>query len=149
MITIVLYDSQFGCTEKVAQVIAQSIPSARLLRVCEAKLHDLQGVTQLIVGCPTQGGRPTEALQHFIAEIPDDGLKNVKVAAFDTRFREKDQNLFLRLLMKMIGYAAPKIANSLVNRGGNLFVSPEGFIVTGKEGPLASGELERAKQWLV
>lgn len=148
MASIVMYDSQFGSTEKIAKVIAGSIPGAKLLRVCEATVADLQGVTQLIVGSPTQGGRPTLALQNLMDKIPDDGLANVKVAAFDTRLQEKDQNLFLRLVMKIIGYAAAKIAKNLVSKGAVLLIPPEGFIVSGREGPLVDGELERAKKWI-
>ena len=53
----------------------------------------------------------------------------------------------LRLLMKMGGYAAPRITNAFKKKGGNLAVTPEGFFVKGKEGPLKEGELERAASW--
>jgi hypothetical protein len=40
-----------------------------------------------------------------------------------------------------------RIANNLKGKGGNLVAPPEGFFVTGKEGPLKEGELERAAGW--
>jgi flavodoxin I len=49
--------------------------------------------------------------------------------------------------MKVIGYAAPKIAKSLIAKGGRQVAPPEGFIVLDKEGPLRDGELERAAAW--
>lgn len=86
-------------------------------------------------------------MQKFLDQIPSHALQNVSVVCFDTRFLEKDLNFALRLLVKTIGYAAPKIANILKNKGGKLLIPPESFIVKGKKGPLAEGELERAKEW--
>lgn len=37
----------------------------------------------------------------------------MKVASFDTRFKDKNVNLFLKMLMKMIDFAAPKITKFL------------------------------------
>ena len=69
------------------------------------------------------------------------------MVAFDTRFELEKQNFALKLLMKTRAYAAEKIAKLLVSKGGILMAQPEAFIVTGKEGPLDDGELERAEQW--
>jgi hypothetical protein len=96
----------------------------------------------------SQGGRATPDLNTFLDSIPAGSLNNIKVVAFDTRFLEKDQKIPLRLLLKLIGYASPKIAKILEEKGGTLVVPPEGFIVDGKEGPLRSGELKRVSVWL-
>ncbi|MFA6588456.1 MAG: flavodoxin family protein [Patescibacteria group bacterium] len=148
MKTLIIYDSQFGNTEKIAQAIGSAFgDEARVVRPTEVKLDELKNVNLLIVGSPTQGGRPTPALQKFLDDIPSDGLKGIKVATFDTRFLLKDQNFALRMLMKTIGYAADKIIKILVAKGGQQVMPPEGFIVKGKEGPLAEGEMERADEW--
>lgn len=148
MKSLVIYDSQFGNTEKIARAITKSISSTRLLKASEANVEDLKDINMFIVGSPTQGGRPTATLQQFLEQIPVRKLTNVKVATFDTRFSEKKVNFALRLLIKAIGYAAPKMAKLLVNKGGKLIIPPEGFIVRGKEGPLDEGELKRAENWL-
>lgn len=49
--------------------------------------------------------------------------------------------------MKVGGYAAGRIAETLKKKGGNLVMPPEGFFVKGKEGPLKEGELERTANW--
>ena len=49
--------------------------------------------------------------------------------------------------MRVIGYAAPRIAAALVSKGASLAAPPEGFIVEDKDGPLKAGELERAARW--
>jgi len=61
------------------------------------------------------------------------------VAAFDTRMTVK--------LMLMFGTAAPKIVKSLKEKGGSQIGKPEGFFVTGGEGPFQEGEIERASAW--
>ncbi len=149
---VILYDSRFGNTKKVAEAIAGTFgkpDKVRLLEVGKAKHADVTKPDLLIVGSPTHGGRPTQALQTFLDFIPLHSLNRVKVASFDTRFEAKDVNLFLKLLMGVIGFAAPKIANLLVSKGGNLIIPPAGFIVMGKEGPLKDGELLRAASWAI
>lgn len=112
-----------------------------------ADLESLKKVTLLIVGSPTQGGRATEKLMAFFENIPEDGLSGVKVATFDTRLDYDKQNFALKLLLRTIGYAAPKMMEILVSKGATEVTSPEGFMVGGKSGPLADGELERAEKW--
>jgi len=150
MTVLIIYDSMFGNTQKIAEAMASAFaaPDAvRVLPVKEAKVEDLANVDLLIVGSPTQGGRPMPDIAQLLAQVTRNALKNVSAAAFDTRFLENNQNIALRLLMKTIGDAAPKVAGLLKKKGGKLIAPPEGFIVNGKEGPLADGELERAKQW--
>ena len=48
---------------------------------------------------------------------------------------------------KIFGHAAGKITSMLKAKGGKLLAPPEAFWVTGREGPLADGEKERAKEW--
>jgi len=147
MKNLVIYDSQFGNTEKIAQAIAESI-SAQAIKVTNINNSNLDNLNILLIGSPTQGGRATAALQSFLEQIPAGKLEGVKVAAFDTRLSETEVNFALRLLIKTIGYAAPKIAKILVGKGGKEMVPSEGFIVKGKLGPLADGEIERSKEWI-
>lgn len=147
MNTLIVYDSLYGNTEKIAKAIAKGIPEAKLINVSKTGSDSLKDIDLLIVGSPTQGGRPTQALQAFLEAIPNSSLKNTKVAAFDTRFSEKNSGLILKFIIKTFGYAADKIGQSLQEKGGKSIKAPEGFIVTGKSGPLLTGELERANNW--
>jgi len=56
-------------------------------------------------------------------------------AAFDTR------------VLGPFGKGVPTVADGLQAKGYHLVAAPEGFIVTGKFGPLRPGELERARRW--
>lgn len=142
----IIYDSAYGNTERIAQTIGEELGSpAKAVR--DVKPSELEGLDLLVVGSPTQGGRPTVPIQEFLKQIPTGSLKDVRVAAFDTRFEKETRGFPLRVLMGVIGFAAPKIAASLKQSGAMLAAEPEGFIVTGKEGPLKEGELARAKTW--
>jgi flavodoxin len=139
----------FGNTQQVAEAIAGgfTVADTKLLNVSEATPADLKEINLLIVGSPTHGGRAKPTTLEFLNQIPAGALAGIGVAAFDTRFAEKRQNFALRMLMKMINFAAPKIAKTLVSKGGKLVAPPEGFFVLGSKGPLQEGELERAAVW--
>ena len=151
MKTLVIYDSAFGNTEKIAQAIGKALGSSTdvgILRVTNVKPEQLTGLKLLIIGSPTRAFSPTPATNKLIATIPRNGLKGIKVAAFDTRILIDDVDArILPPLMKTFGYAAKPIANKLRKKGGELIVPPEGFFVDGTEGPLKDGELERAANW--
>lgn len=151
MKALLIYDSMFGNTEKVAQAMAtalgeQAAVTAR--RVADVTSADLATVDLLIVGSPTQGFQPTSATKQLLDRLSARSLQGVKVAAFDTRMTVEDVNVWVfTMMVKLFGYAAKPIANRLQQKGGDLVMPPEGFLVTGKEGPLKEGELARAAAW--
>jgi flavodoxin len=143
MNTFVLYDSQFGNTEQIAQAIAGTLSAfgqAQAVRVDPAHPLKLQGVDLLILGCPTQGFRPTPAMLSFLEKVSNASLSGLTVACFDTRFRGR--------LWKHS--AAQHMAGQLHTMGVEPLVPPESFFVKftreGK-GPLLAGEGERAASW--
>jgi flavodoxin I len=150
MKTLVVYDSVYGNTEKIAKAIAGAVTPAdevQSLPVSQVDPATVDAFDRLIVGSPTQAGRPTPAIQTFLRQIPADALDQVDVTAFDTRFSAADKGWGLRILMNLLGYAAGRIAGGLQAKGGQLAAPPQGFIVEDKEGPLAAGEVERAAEW--
>jgi len=151
MRSLVVYDSDYGNTAKVGETIHASLlgySEASHKRIAEISEDDLKNVDLLVIGAPTQGGKPTEPAQQFISSLPAELLKHSRIAVYDTRMEEATQKLALRILMKTIGYAAPKMAQAIEKRGGTLITEPQGFIVLDKEGPLKKGELERADEWV-
>ncbi|MGA9347749.1 MAG: flavodoxin family protein [Anaerolineae bacterium] len=153
MKALIVYDSFFGNTEQIAQAIGNALGSpedVEILRVSNVKPEQLTGLKLLIVGSPTRGFRPTPAISNLLKSIPKNGLKGVKVAAFDTRFTmdEIESSVFiLPILVNIFGYAAKPTSDRLKKKGGELIIPPEGFFVEGTEGPLKEGELERAADW--
>ncbi|HTT51086.1 MAG TPA: flavodoxin [Streptosporangiaceae bacterium] len=166
----VVYESMFGNTHAVAEAIAAGIreadPAAYLTvtRVGAIPQADLGEVGLLVVGGPTHTLRMSsprtrqQGLQagHKAADQPHrepepgaagpgirewlDGLPAAQhggwAAAFDTR-----------LSYPLAGGAARPAARQLRRRGYQLAADPEGFYVSGAEGPLQDGELRRARAW--
>jgi flavodoxin I len=140
MKALVIYDSVYGNTEKVAQAIGEAIGGeVKLARVGDVDVSQLKALDLLFVGAPTHAARPSPAAKEFLDKVEPRALEGVKVAGFDTRLTNTWARIF--------GFAARGIANGLKKKGGTLMASPEAFYVEGSEGPLKDGELERAAAW--
>ncbi len=139
MKALIVYDSQYGNTEKIARAIGSAIAGeVKVVRVGEADPAAIVGPDWIIVGSPTQGGRATKPLQEFLNKIPAGALNGKKAAAFDTRIPSA--------WVKIFGFAAGRIGRALKGKGANV-IAAEGFFVKGTKGPLKEGELERAAAW--
>jgi flavodoxin I len=148
--TLILFDSYFGNTEQIARSVANAFDPAATStkRIKEATPNDLEGIDLLIIGSPTRGFRPTEAVTAFFKEKLPPEMSGVKVAVFDTRIAlETIKSKFFRFVVNKGGYAANTMAKNLIKLNAVLKVPAEGFFVTGEEGPLKEGEKERAIQW--
>ena len=84
MNVLVIYDSVFGNTEKIALAIGAAL-NAPTLPVGQAAPEQVGGLELLVVGSPTRSFRPTEAISKFLNELSKDYLAGVRVASFDTR----------------------------------------------------------------
>jgi flavodoxin I len=142
MKTLVVYDSVYGNTEIIARAIGDAIPGeAQVLRVGQADVGDLENVDLLVLGAPTHGAMPSEAMQGLVEKIGPPAREGARAATFDTR-------LTWKFLERWGGFAAPKMADTLVEKGWRLAGEPGGFFVRGlKKGPLKRGEAERAAAW--
>ena len=138
MNTLIVYDSQFGNTERIAQAIAGTLRSfgqAQAVRVDPAHPVSFQGMDLLILGCPTQGFRPTPAMQSFLGNVSYQSLSGLAVACFDT------------CIHGPFGSAARGMVRKLQKMGVSPLLPPQSFFVKGTQGPLKSGEGERATTW--
>ena len=156
MKAVVVYESLWGNTAAVARAIAEGIGGgAQALSTAEATAEVVAGADLLVAGSPVIGFRlPSDQIRESIranpgpAPAPPDlshppmrsWLENLpegtgRSAAFDTRVRGP------------FGSAAPQIARRLERAGYRSIAKPQGFIVSGKYGPLRSGEIERARRW--
>jgi hypothetical protein len=166
----VVYESMFGNTRQVAEAIAAGIreadPSVRVTvaRAGTAKPDEAAAAGLLVVGGPThmlrmssprsrrQGlraaqkatGQPHHDLEpgaagpgmrEWLLALPS-ARPGRRAAAFDTR-----------LPSRLAGGAARSAARELRKHGYQLAAKAEGFVVTGSEGPLRDGEIDRARKW--
>ncbi|HZT94871.1 MAG TPA: flavodoxin domain-containing protein [Gaiellaceae bacterium] len=157
MRSLVVYESWFGNTRRVAEEIAGGLAQAGEVEVVsvDEPLPPLADVDLLVVGAPThvhglsgrhsreaaleQGGHGEAGtgVRGWIAGLPN-GARGPRAAAFDTR---ADKPVLL------VGSAARGIARRLREHGYALAAEPESFFVEGTPGPLEEGELERAAEW--
>ena len=148
MNVLIVYDSQFGNTERIARAIAARL-GARLLRVEETDALERTTCDLLIAAGPTQRQKTSPAMQAWLERLPRGALKDVPAAAFDTRYR---MSRFLT------GSAAERIASRLKSAGARLVVPPESFFMERDVPPqgekrrhemeqLEPGEEERAGEW--
>lgn len=141
MKTLVVYESEYGNTERVARTIADALGEhgeSRALPVAEVGNLAGQRLDLLVVGAPTQRhGAPVD-MEGLLYRIPRDALTGVVALAFDTRY---DRARWIT------GSAAMRIGKHLRRLGCLLLAEPESFFVVGEEGPLEPGEEERARAW--
>jgi flavodoxin len=137
MKALVIYDSIYGNTKKIAETVASELDKGvKTVTVSDFSKKDLTGIDLLVVGSPILGWKPSEKTGKLLSGLKNRELKGIKAAAFDTRVR-----LFIH------GDAAKKIAKSLRQAGAEIVAEPCGFIVEGSEGPLANDAVAKAKEW--
>lgn len=151
MKALVVYDSFFGNTEKIAKAVSDALGKKgemRAVRVGEVTPKDMADLNVLVVGSPTRAFSASPAIKSFLKNLPAKSLCGVRVAAFDTRLpiNEKTPGI-LRFLADIFGYADKPMLEVLVKKGGEAAVESRGFLVNDSEGPLADGELESAAAW--
>jgi hypothetical protein len=158
MRTLVVFDSMFGNTRQVAEAITAGLAGytpVDLVPVEETPTRLPDDVDLLVVGGPThvhglsstrsrqvtpqlaeQGATPARTgLREWLT-----GLSGPRPAAatFDTRFAKARW---------LTGSAATGAARLLRRRGHRLVLPAESFFVDKTPGPLAAGELDRARAW--
>jgi flavodoxin len=152
MQAVVVFDTQFGNTEQVARAIAEGIAPSGTVDVLAATAA--LGRPQvppdlLLIGGPTQRHGMSPTLRAYVESLPRDGLRNTRVAAFDTRYR---------MPPLLSGSAAKEVATRLRRTGFRLVAAPESFFIERDRPPdgekrrhgseqLEPGELERAREW--
>ena len=133
----VLYDTQYGNTRTIAEVIAGELGSGTTATpVTEFSRNALEGIDVLVIGSPIVGWNSTEPIQAFLAGLTPGSLDGMRAAAFDTRVKH-----FLH------GDAAGKISHALQRAGATIVAHPLGFLVTGSRGPLAADARRKATAW--
>jgi flavodoxin len=140
MKALVVYDTKWGNTEKIANAIAMGLGKGiDVKKVATVKNDEIGELDLLVIGSPVLGGRPTKALQEFMKAISKTSGSKMKIAAFDTRMTMKFAQKF--------GFASERMIKQLKDQENSIIDEPIGFIVKGQKGPLEDGEMERAIEW--
>src|SRR6202521_2972509 len=124
MESLVVYDSKFGNTRKLAEAIADGLRGAgsvRLMGLDKALPTDLGIVDLLVVGGPTQMRGMSARIRQFVDLIQTRSATGMVAATFDTRFR---------LPATLSGSAARQVARKLRRAGIRGLILPQRFFVT-------------------
>jgi flavodoxin len=133
---LVVYETKFGNTEKLAQEMAGAI-GGQAVKVDQFEESMLDGLKVLIVGGPIWAWNIAAPIKQFLQKLEAKGLSDVMGGAFDTRVD-----------VWFSGDAAKKLHKKLQKLGLEMVLDPASFIVEGREGPLKTGEMERAVEWI-
>ena len=151
MKSLIIYDSYFGNTEKLAQAVAKELGTEKTINLQgggEVSTDQFAGIDLLVVASPTRGFRPSEGTTKFLNSLPAGALQGMRAAVFDTRIDlETIKNKVFRFIVKRGGYANKAIAAALEKKGAVVLQPIEGFFVDDSEGPITTGEMERAQKW--
>jgi len=142
MNALVVYFSKFGHTQKIAEVIAETLGNHTHINSISSDqltVDDLKDVELVVMGSPTHNMNLPKAVQPVFERLPRRILPGTPVAAFDTSYK---MSAFLSRFT-----AAKKLTRKLRKLGGKRIIPPETFYIVSREGPLYDGELERAQAW--
>lgn len=161
MKALVVYESVFGNTQLIAEAVGRGLGESAevaVLEVSSAPTTGLDVYDLIVVGGPIHAFTMTRAtgrrdaarqanqtsitgergLREWFSDIPRIG--QVPAASFDTRA----ERIFGVI---PVGSASKPIASKLRKRGCRIVAFSEAFYVSGKEGPLEEGEVDRAVEW--
>lgn len=158
MRAVVVYESLWGNTERIARAIAEGLNDAdveaQVVEAASAPRAWPEPVDLVIVGAPTHafslpsGTTRDSARQQGAPHIESTGVRewlashgapprSMLVATFDTR----------TVNPRLPGSAAKKALKRLVTLGYQPITRAETFGVHGYSGPIADGEFDRARAW--
>lgn len=130
MKALVVYDSMYGNTEKLAKALGAGLASGgvdvAVKKVDSIKSGELIGVDLLCVGSPTHAWNASKPTKEFLEQLKNvEGLSGKKAFAFATKMKSR-----------LAGDAGGKIENKLRDADLTIARHSETAIVEGREGPL-------------
>jgi flavodoxin len=140
MKALIVYDTKYGMTEKVAQAIGAGLRTGgvgdvQLRKAENVTVDELKAADVWAFGSPVHIGGATRAAKHALKDAAT-AAAGKKALAFDTRFAKTHGP-----------GAAGKMVEALKAAGAQVVAEPQWFIVDKTEGPLASGEEAKATEF--
>jgi flavodoxin len=151
---IVVYDSYYGNTRKVAEAIAEQIKSegheAELRSVKEDYPSPPQG-DFMFVGSPNRMGGVTGSTKRYVKHLDGSLWKDKPLAIFTTvahhpegEMTEKEKNSYEKWALR----AGPKLRDKAKERGLNAVDKVLYVEVKDQKGPLVDNGIEQTKQFV-
>jgi len=137
---IVIYDTKFGNTEKIARALARGMEKQGVKVDCvktdEVDIDKLVEYDFLAIGGPTHVRGASKPMKAFLEKLKSVDLKGKKAFAFDTKLKAW-----------WAGTAGKGIEKTLKRLGMSIVKPHSSAIVTGNEGPLKDGMEEMFEQF--
>lgn len=157
MRALVVFESMFGNTQKVARAIADGVEASMhvdVVEVGEAPDTVPADVALLIVGGPTHAfsmswpSTRRDAAQRVSAVVSHGGgIREWLGGLPGTRTNTEATTFDTRVTSRVTGSAARAASRRLDRLGYPLVAAPVSFRVSDITGPLVDGELDRARDW--
>src|SRR4030065_1898508 len=145
---IVVYDTSYGNTKKIAETIAETLKESGievdLFHVKDVKKLIAKDYNFLVLGSPTKFGTMSLAIRFFLGKVKSEEWMNKPFVAFDT---ENPENIERAKAENKEWSAADKISEKLRNKKMNQLLPVLKAVVFGQKGPLKHGVIERAKDF--
>ncbi len=150
---LVAYDTKYGNTQRVAELIADGLKVAGAEAVVEnmkkVNIDEAAGFDAILIGSPNHMGRPTRTFKKFVGNLQKANLEDMTLAAFDTYIGQKDEQEiihpgggeFQKALRKMEEQLKAKLPNlKLISPGLSIAVG-------GMKGPILDPDLPNCKEF--
>ena len=139
MKAIVIYDTQFGNTERIAKELTSGMSdqgiSVDCFKVDTVHIDALTEYDLLAIGGPTHGFGMSGPMKTFMKKLEQVDLRGTKAFAFDTKNRSR-----------FWGSAAKGIEKRMKKLGMNIVMPCASGIVKGLKGPLQDGTEAKFRQ---
>jgi flavorubredoxin len=137
--TLVIYDTKFGNTEKVANALVQGLAAqgieAESVNVDRVAIDRLSEYDVLLIGGPTHRQKMSEPMAMFLDRLDKALVKGKAGFAFDTK-----------VVHRFAGSAGKRIEKKLKKLGMKVVRPHASAIVAGREGPLQEGTEDMFRQ---
>jgi MFS family permease len=134
---IVVYDTKFGNTKKVAEDIALGFEDegvkVRIKDVKKTRKNEIPKFDLMVLGAPTHINDAKKDTKKFLKRLKSTNLSSVKFAAFDTRITNARKGASMKIESILTELGASKLQDGLT------------VWVSGMRGPLEEGSEEKSK----
>jgi menaquinone-dependent protoporphyrinogen IX oxidase len=139
---LIAYDSKYGNTKKVAEIIGEGLQTVEgntvsVENVKEINLEQDETFDLIVIGSPNHMGAHVSSVKSFIKKLGKSPLKGNNFAVFDT-YLGKDFEKATRKMEKQIAKVLPNMKKASTNLS---------IKVGGMKGPIVEDELPRIKEF--
>ena len=140
---IIIYDTKYGNTQRVAELIAEGIGEIGEIKPVISNfkniknINDLNNYDVILIGAPAHFGAPSKAIMKFIDKLTKINLQGKQFACFDTYLGEDFEKAVKKMEEKIIQKLPDfrQIASGLSIK------------VQGMKGPIIEEEIPKCKEF--